>query len=100
MIRRPPRSTLFPYTTLFRSDIHEFLFIEALSRNVINFIWDSRRGNLRDRFRPGQRGTFFLSEKRGLPPGVERINPLLGLTPCPRILRMHVEAIEIGRAHV
>src|SRR5690554_6983002 len=23
MIRRPPRSTLFPYTTLFRSDIHE-----------------------------------------------------------------------------
>src|SRR5687767_15230453 len=23
MIRRPPRSTLFPYTTLFRSDKHE-----------------------------------------------------------------------------
>src|SRR6266496_1776504 len=23
MIRRPPRSTLFPYTTLFRSDYHE-----------------------------------------------------------------------------
>src|SRR3712207_8101026 len=23
MIRRPPRSTLFPYTTLFRSDIQE-----------------------------------------------------------------------------
>src|SRR2546430_12663130 len=23
MIRRPPRSTLFPYTTLFRSDQHE-----------------------------------------------------------------------------
>src|SRR2546430_8718168 len=23
MIRRPPRSTLFPYTTLFRSHIHE-----------------------------------------------------------------------------
>src|SRR5256885_14668741 len=23
MIRRPPRSTLFPYTTLFRSDPHE-----------------------------------------------------------------------------
>src|SRR3712207_9072223 len=27
MIRRPPRSTLFPYTTLFRSDVvHEHLF--------------------------------------------------------------------------
>src|SRR3712207_8555234 len=23
MIRRPPRSTLFPYTTLFRSPVHE-----------------------------------------------------------------------------
>src|SRR2546422_5381522 len=23
MIRRPPRSTLFPYTTLFRSELHE-----------------------------------------------------------------------------
>src|SRR2546425_9473136 len=26
MIRRPPRSTLFPYTTLFRSDMAEWLF--------------------------------------------------------------------------
>src|SRR2546430_10592788 len=25
MIRRPPRSTLFPYTTLFRSDFHTSL---------------------------------------------------------------------------
>src|SRR2546429_5888976 len=25
MIRRPPRSTLFPYTTLFRSETHSFL---------------------------------------------------------------------------
>src|SRR3712207_7755981 len=26
MIRRPPRSTLFPYTTLFRSDVRVALF--------------------------------------------------------------------------
>src|SRR5437588_9186040 len=26
MIRRPPRSTLFPYTTLFRSDVFESFF--------------------------------------------------------------------------
>src|SRR2546430_2820905 len=25
MIRRPPRSTLFPYTTLFRSDLHHLV---------------------------------------------------------------------------
>src|SRR3712207_8945072 len=35
MIRRPPRSTLFPYTTLFRSqvvmeDVHEVVGVEAV----------------------------------------------------------------------
>src|SRR5258708_10906626 len=32
MIRRPPRSTLFPYTTLFRSHPHEprFVFFKAV----------------------------------------------------------------------
>ena len=31
MIRRPPRSTLFPYTTLFRSDIDEIAYIRFAS---------------------------------------------------------------------
>src|SRR3712207_7116751 len=33
MIRRPPRSTLFPYTTLFRSDfsVYMLLFMKFLS---------------------------------------------------------------------
>src|SRR3712207_8507427 len=30
MIRRPPRSTLFPYTTLFRSDIEEGEFVSIM----------------------------------------------------------------------
>src|SRR3712207_8391436 len=30
MIRRPPRSTLFPYTTLFRSSEQELVMIESL----------------------------------------------------------------------
>src|SRR3712207_9046265 len=30
MIRRPPRSTLFPYTTLFRSDFDEALWQQLL----------------------------------------------------------------------
>src|SRR3712207_7735299 len=30
MIRRPPRSTLFPYTTLFRSPLHEELDLGVL----------------------------------------------------------------------
>src|ERR1043165_1775079 len=31
MIRRPPRSTLFPYTTLFRSVLAAFLFIRRMA---------------------------------------------------------------------
>src|SRR2546425_8234021 len=34
MIRRPPRSTLFPYTTLFRSLRHEFALVWHLSTRV------------------------------------------------------------------
>src|SRR5438093_13524250 len=30
MIPRPPRSTLFPYTTLFRSEVHEHLVPEQV----------------------------------------------------------------------
>src|SRR3712207_8782145 len=33
MIRRPPRSTLFPYTTLFRSDPVTRELIDTLERN-------------------------------------------------------------------
>src|SRR5258708_24506756 len=33
MIRRPPRSTLFPYTTLFRSRIVRMLFSTWMSRS-------------------------------------------------------------------
>src|SRR5258707_11081106 len=39
MIRRPPRSTLFPYTTLFRSEQHAHPFAggrEAGKRSVID----------------------------------------------------------------
>src|SRR3712207_8776522 len=37
MIRRPPRSTLFPYTTLFRSSeqIHDQATIERLARSYV-----------------------------------------------------------------
>src|SRR2546430_10376251 len=35
MIRRPPRSTLFPYTTLFRSDIGVDLGIVGVPRQIV-----------------------------------------------------------------
>src|SRR5215813_10298979 len=34
MIRRPPRSTLFPYTTLFRSIGPDNLYVELMSHGV------------------------------------------------------------------
>src|SRR3712207_7593545 len=34
MIRRPPRSTLFPYTTLFRSNAHEVLGVVSGSATI------------------------------------------------------------------
>src|SRR5438034_4073328 len=37
MIRRPPRSTLFPYTTLFRS-------IGATAKDISNFVTDAASG--------------------------------------------------------
>src|SRR2546430_13452057 len=47
MIRRPPRSTLFPYTTLFRSRYQAFAardknknqIVTALGRELLGFIW-------------------------------------------------------------
>src|SRR5256885_12977936 len=35
MIRRPPRSTLFPYTTLFRSDLAEPTHLAGLKHGMI-----------------------------------------------------------------
>src|SRR3712207_8139539 len=36
MIRRPPRSTLFPYTTLFRSQIQSFAATRGLQWGIVN----------------------------------------------------------------
>src|SRR2546427_9331682 len=35
MIRRPPRSTLFPYTTLFRSDLLDLVVIDLRENHLL-----------------------------------------------------------------
>src|SRR3712207_7723049 len=35
MIRRPPRSTLFPYTTLFRSQVYAAYFLEECAAHLL-----------------------------------------------------------------
>src|SRR5687768_3032019 len=47
MIRRPPRSTLFPYTTLFRAE-------PALAREVENQKWQDHGSGAVDQRRDGQ----------------------------------------------
>src|SRR2546422_8595711 len=55
MIRRPPRSTLFPYTTLFRShdrerhqrDVKEQLFVSAVAEETEARPWDRRVDSVR-----------------------------------------------------
>src|SRR3712207_8803064 len=37
MIRRPPRSTLFPYTTLFRSAAEDELFFDRLGVDILHY---------------------------------------------------------------
>src|SRR3712207_8680643 len=56
MIRRPPRSTLFPYTTLFRSQLDVVVQAEDVaSPKVIAWMTDYQRKLL---------GRFGYSEKR------------------------------------
>src|SRR5258708_28077725 len=44
MIRRPPRSTLFPYTTLFRSGIFSGTYSSIFNASMLLVIWE--RGEL------------------------------------------------------
>src|SRR5256885_12548601 len=65
MIRRPPRSTLFPYTTLFRSRRSEERFALAVAGSTDGiWDWDLLTGEL------------FLSEQaqvlHGITPGPDR----------------------------
>src|SRR3712207_9503251 len=60
MIRRPPRSTLFPYTTLFRSKIHKATFFSSM-RNKIATDRTLAHGSCSYRV-PSIPGTAFLQD--------------------------------------
>src|SRR2546430_8064106 len=59
MIRRPPRSTLFPYTTLFRS-------IHAMMKSVLSLIQErAKQYNLKVKFEcPARIGKMLADETR------------------------------------
>src|SRR3712207_7403455 len=77
MIRRPPRSTLFPYTTLFRSRDHRLQRLTHILR--LDFGQDAHRGDgvasgtgngLRDvrRWQPGRHDLARTTSTRDLVP--------------------------------
>src|SRR3712207_7415171 len=45
MIRRPPRSTLFPYTTLFRSAFFKVVLCLRGKAKAIGFVYRNEAGN-------------------------------------------------------
>src|SRR5256885_16930772 len=54
MIRRPPRSTLFPYTTLFRSNMEKFVERTKISHSPV--ILPGRHDAIKARFSEGRAG--------------------------------------------
>src|SRR3712207_1449150 len=62
MMRRPPRSTLFPYTTLFRSRLHRELRDLARTRRLRA---DAERVHLAERDRRGEDGAPGLLQRAG-----------------------------------
>src|SRR3712207_8538709 len=67
MIRRPPRSTLFPYTTLFRSDVAQG--VGADRARAAHARAQLREGHGRAARGPGRRDPDLLDELTPLPRG-------------------------------
>src|SRR3712207_7566691 len=70
MIRRPPRSTLFPYTTLFRSTSATSSTSRATSRRLASFgsrrTTDRRRRSSRSRIKRSEEHTSELQSRQYL----------------------------------
>src|SRR5688572_32467192 len=69
MIRRPPRSTLFPYTTLFRSEQGR---IDAVERIEADQMQEMKRG--RDRAGEDQRSALRTVDRRATDRKSTRLN--------------------------
>src|SRR2546430_3281931 len=93
MIRRPPRSTLFPYTTLFRSDLAEFE-AEEFARKMLagDRLVDDHLGQLERIIeeRKGQQGdddevdllAQAVAQDEAVERGVEHVGRRLGELPA------------------
>src|SRR5256885_5185673 len=94
MIRRPPRSTLFPYTTLFRSDVKfETYALARIKGSIIDelraMVWVPR--SVRSRARDIERAIGGLEAKLGRAPtrSEEHMSELQ--SPCNLVCRLLLE---------
>src|SRR5256885_13301300 len=94
MIRRPPRSTLFPYTTLFRSP---YAFACALVANAASFLLPvSNPANLLVlSSAPLPLGAFLV--RLLLPRSEEHTSELQ--SPCNLVCRLLLEKTKIAASH-
>src|SRR2546422_9257839 len=94
MIRRPPRSTLFPYTTLFRSqELGSFFILRVVAGNETprNAISHGMR-SLPDS--PAERARWMADFERIAPAAVEEI--VRWATPVIHFRRTATRDVEIG----
>src|SRR5256885_11098196 len=102
MIRRPPRSTLFPYTTLFRSvgngaatrqhlkdairEVHDTLdFQEHLFMQIAQFVRDRKSTRLNSSHLVISYAVFCLKKKtNSAPSGATSSRARRTPSPCPR----------------
>src|SRR5256885_9296350 len=94
MIRRPPRSTLFPYTTLFRSDLRQRL--RRGERQDRHLVRERRSGEEDDRAR--DRRSKRCSHPRGtIAPGSRSEEHTSELqSPCNLVCRLLLEKKNIS----
>src|SRR3989441_2263940 len=58
MIRRPPRSTLFPYTTLFRSAEAQAAYVRVVEALMQRYVWVADKGHRRKMAREAARSVL------------------------------------------
>src|SRR3712207_8806102 len=92
MIRRPPRSTLFPYTTLFRSDqlalrdaVRDVLKADEVAPPGPDEVWDRLAG-------VGLPGALLPEDDGGL--GLRLLDVLLCLTESGRRSEEHTSELQ------
>src|SRR5256885_16771869 len=91
MIRRPPRSTLFPYTTLFRSP----LFMQLVAQKIAEMTAALGRTSMQARKMAPSSSAFLVADVPATRPS-HRLGraPLLGLGTCRALRPLHRLLLE------